>query len=107
MTTTLYNHSYHQTAAAAAMRAAAPPSIRSIVIVGGGTAGWMTAMILADALIDRGVSISLLESPSVEVIGVGEGSTPWLRGFFDGLDIPESEWMPACNATYKCGIRFD
>jgi len=107
MTTTLYNHSYHQTAAAAALRAAAPPSIRSIVIVGGGTAGWMTAMILADALIDRGVSISLLESPTVEIIGVGEGSTPWLRGFFDGLDIPESEWMPACNATYKCGIRFE
>lgn len=26
--------------------------------------------------------------------------------FFEGLGIPESEWMPACNATYKCGIRF-
>jgi glycine/D-amino acid oxidase-like deaminating enzyme len=83
------------------------PAVRSIVIVGGGTAGWMTAMILANALIDRGVSISLLESPTVETIGVGEGSTPWLRGFFDGLDIEESEWMPACHATYKCGIRFD
>ena len=43
----------------------------------------------------------------MEIIGVGEGSTPWLRGFFDSLDIEESEWMPACNATYKCGITFD
>jgi 2-polyprenyl-6-methoxyphenol hydroxylase-like FAD-dependent oxidoreductase len=106
MTATLFNQSYCQTAAAT-QRAAAPAAVRSIVIVGGGTAGWMTAMILANALIDRGVSISLLESPTVETIGVGEGSTPWLRGFFDGLGIEESEWMPECNATYKCGIRFD
>jgi hypothetical protein len=42
----------------------------------------------------------------VPIIGVGEGSTPWLRGFFDSLGIEESEWMPACHATYKCGITF-
>ena len=77
------------------------------MIVGGGTAGWMTAMILADALIPKASRSPLLESPAVEIIGVGEGSTPWLRGFFDSLDIEESEWMPACNATYKCGIAFD
>ena len=41
------------------------------------------------------------------IIGVGEGSTPWLRGFFDSLGIEESEWMPECHATYKCGITFD
>src|SRR2546430_9741961 len=84
-----------------------PPAIRKIVIVGGGSAGWMTAMILADALIKKGIEIEVLESPTVGIIGVGEGSTPWLRGFFDGLGIEESEWMPACHATYKCGITFD
>ena len=47
-------------------------------------------MILADALIRRGVEITVLESPAVEIIGVGEGSTPWLRGFFDSLGIEES-----------------
>jgi Tryptophan halogenase len=86
---------------------AAPPAIKKIVIVGGGTAGWMAAMILADAMIKRGVEITLLESPAVGIIGVGEGSTPWLRGFFDRLGIEEAEWMPQCNATYKCGITFD
>ncbi len=84
----------------------APPGVRRIVIVGGGTAGWMTALILARSLIARGVEITLLESPQVGIIGVGEGSTPWLRGFFDSLGIEESEWMPACHATYKCGITF-
>jgi tryptophan 6-halogenase len=91
---------------------ASPPSspgqlpVRSIVIVGGGTAGWMTALILAQSLLSRGVEISVLESPNVPPIGVGEGSTPWLRGFFKRLGIEEAEWMPECNATYKCGISF-
>jgi hypothetical protein len=84
-----------------------PLGLRSIVIVGGGSAGWMTAMILANALLPRGVKITVLESPAVGIIGVGEGSTPWMRGFFESLGIEESEWMPACNATYKCGIAFD
>lgn len=84
-----------------------PLPIRSIAIVGGGTAGWMTALLLGRALIPRGVEITLLESPTVGTIGVGEGSTPWLRGFFKQLGIEESEWMPPCHATYKCGITFD
>src|SRR5213075_3289344 len=67
----------------------------------------MTAMMLADALLPKGIEIEVLESPIVGIIGVGEGSTPWLRGFFDALGIEESEWMPACHATYKCGITFD
>jgi len=65
----------------------------------------MTALIFARSLMDR-VEITVLESPTVPIIGVGEGSTPWLRGFFDSLGIEESEWMPACHATYKCGITF-
>jgi tryptophan 6-halogenase len=88
-------------------RASLPPQLRKIVIVGGGSSGWMAAMILANALIPRGAQITVLESPTVGIIGVGEGSTPWLRGFFDSLGIEEAEWMPACNATYKCGITFD
>jgi hypothetical protein len=66
----------------------------------------MTALIFARAWLGRGVEITVLESPAVPIIGVGEGSTPWLRGFFDSLGIEESEWMPACHATYKCGITF-
>jgi 2-polyprenyl-6-methoxyphenol hydroxylase-like FAD-dependent oxidoreductase len=107
MTATLFNHSYCATMRAARPALAGPPPLRSVVIVGGGTAGWMTALILARSLIARGVAITLLESPTVATIGVGEGSTPWLRGFFDGLGIEEAEWMPKCHATYKCGITFD
>src|SRR5207248_3984773 len=104
-TATVFNYSY--AFEAPAKPAHVPATIRKIVIVGGGTAGWMAAMMFANALIKKGIEIEVLESPTVGIIGVGEGSTPWLRGFFDGLGIEESEWMPACNATYKCGITFD
>ena len=80
---------------------------RKIIIVGGGSAGWMTALMYGEALIKKGVEITVLESPVVGVIGVGEGSTPILKRYFDSLGIEEAEWMPECNATYKCGITFD
>ena len=68
----------------------------------------MTALILARSLIARGRRDHAARVPErAGIIGVGEGSTPWLRGFFDSLGIEESEWMPACHATYKCGITFD
>ena len=104
-TATLFNYSYGPQTGRNPHPAPLP--LRRIVIVGGGTAGWMTALTLARSLIERGVEITLLESPAVGIIGVGEGSTPWLRGFFDSLAIEEAEWMPACHATYKCGIAFE
>jgi flavin-dependent dehydrogenase len=82
-------------------------SMKKIVIVGGGTAGWMSALVMAREWIKKGFTISLLESPEVGIIGVGEGSTPALKMFFDALGINEAEWMPECNATYKCGITFE
>ncbi|WP_200821264.1 tryptophan halogenase family protein [Oceanicoccus sp. KOV_DT_Chl] len=77
-----------------------------IVIVGGGTAGWMSAMLLNHAWKDAGCKVTLIESSDIGIIGVGEGSTPYMRKFFEKLGIAEEEWMPACNATYKCGISF-
>lgn len=80
---------------------------KQFVILGGGTAGWMTANLLAHRWADQPIDITLVESANIGIIGVGEGSTPTLRRFFNDLEIPEEEWMPACHATYKVSIRFD
>lgn len=74
------------------------------VILGGGTAGWMTACLLAKKWPQH--DIVVVESPDIGIIGVGEGSTPQLRAFFETLGLNEAEWMPKCNATYKAGISF-
>lgn len=78
---------------------------KKIVIVGGGTAGWMTANLLAHHW--KNSEICLIESKEIGIIGVGEGSTPHLKFFFDAIGLPDSQWMPHCNATYKTGITFD
>ncbi|MEO0574711.1 MAG: tryptophan halogenase family protein [Pseudomonadota bacterium] len=77
-----------------------------ILIVGGGTAGWMAANLLQHLWADKGVNVTLIESTVVGTVGVGEGTTPRVKDYFDLLGVPESEWMPACNATYKVGINF-
>ena len=76
-----------------------------ILIVGGGTAGWMAACLLASKWQDT--EISLVESDEIGIIGVGEGSTPHLKLFFDAINVTDEQWMPRCNATYKNGITFD
>lgn len=76
------------------------------VVLGGGSAGWITACLLHKAWGERGGSVTVVESPEIGIIGVGEGSTPQLKAFFDHLEIDETEWMPACDATFKLGIRF-
>jgi len=78
----------------------------NIVILGGGTAGWMAANLFAHKWSASRVKITLVESPEIGIVGVGEGSTPTLKRFFQMLDIKESQWMPQCNATYKANIRF-
>ncbi len=79
---------------------------KRIVILGGGTAGWMAANLMAKSWQGQPIEIALVESPDIGIIGVGEGSTPQFKGFMDFMGISEAQWMPACNATYKNGIRF-
>lgn len=82
-----------------------PNKPRSVLIVGGGTAGWMAANLLASNWTDT--EICLVESEDIGTIGVGEGSTPHLKLFFDAINVTDSQWMQRCNATYKNGITFD
>lgn len=83
----------------------APPLSPRVVVLGGGTAGWMAACLFASAWPQARVTV--IEAPEIGIVGVGEGSTPQLRALFARLGIAEADWMPAADATYKTGIRFD
>jgi len=82
---------------------------RRILIVGGGTAGWLTAAYLAKFL---GLSershreVTVLESPDIGVIGVGEGTFPTIRTTLQFLGIDERQFIRETAATFKQGIRF-
>lgn len=85
-------------------------SFHKILIVGGGTAGWLTAAFLAKTLgagTQRGVQITLVESPEIGIIGVGEGTFPSIRGTLSAIGLDEARFVRECQATFKQGIRFD
>ncbi len=80
--------------------------IRSVVIVGGGTAGWMTAAALSNALAGLDLRIRLIESAQIDTIGVGEATIPPIMDFIRQLGIAEGDLVRDIKATYKLGIGF-
>ena len=80
-------------------------TVQQVVIVGGGTAGWLAACLLAARA--AGISVTLVESPDVPTIGVGEGTWPTMRGTLQSIGIAEAEFLLACDASFKQGTRFD
>lgn len=88
----------------------ASEAVRRIVIVGGGTAGWLAACLLAARAGECAavpLEITLIESPDVPTVGVGEGTWPTMRGTLQRIGIGEAEFLLACDACFKQGSRFD
>lgn len=78
--------------------------IKKVVIVGGGSSGWMTAAAFAKQL--SHLDITLIESPDVPTIGVGESTIGQINEFLHLIGLKDEDWMPHCNATYKTSIKF-
>ena len=83
---------------------------RRVLIVGGGSAGWMAAAYLNGALNQRGekptVDITLVESPDVPRISVGEATVPSIQHVLSVIGVDEVEFMKAADASYKQSIRY-
>ena len=83
---------------------------RNILIVGGGTAGWLSAAFLAKSLALRDnphLTITLLESADIGIVGVGEGTFPTIRETLRFLEIDERKFIRDSSATFKQGILFN
>ena len=84
-------------------------NIRNIVIVGGGSAGWLTAGVIAaehKANSENGINITLIESSEVPAIGVGEGTWPTMRETLAKIGVSETELFKECEASFKQGAKF-
>jgi 2-polyprenyl-6-methoxyphenol hydroxylase-like FAD-dependent oxidoreductase len=78
-----------------------------IAIVGGGTAGWLAAMMLADVAARQkaATKVTVIESSRIGTIGVGEGSTAVFRQMLNHFGLDEMEFLAETGATIKYGIR--
>jgi tryptophan halogenase len=83
---------------------------KRVLIVGGGSSGWTAAAFL-NAKLNSGkqkvAEISLVESPDVPRIGVGEATIPNINSVLAVIGIDELEFMRAVDGTFKQSIRFN
>ncbi|BDX04993.1 tryptophan halogenase family protein [Planctobacterium marinum] len=83
--------------------------IRQVVVVGGGAAGWLTAGRIAAHHHSKqagAIQVTLVESPNIPTIGVGEGTWPTMRDTLLKLGISETEFIRECEASFKQGAKF-
>ena len=82
-----------------------------IIIVGGGSAGWLSAGVIAA---EHGNSrdtqppfeLVLIESPDVPTIGVGEGTWPSMRATLERIGLSETDFIRESDASFKQGTFF-
>ena len=75
-----------------------------ICIVGGGSAGWMTAAYLATKT-DH--TVTLIESPNIPIVGVGESTIPSISTFLDKIGVTEQDLFEGCGAVRKYTIQHN
>jgi tryptophan 7-halogenase len=83
--------------------------MKHVVIVGGGSAGWLTAAVLAAqhrTASGTGLRVTLIESPDVGPIGVGEGTWPTMRDTLRKSGVTETDFIRECDASFKQGSKF-
>lgn len=82
------------------------PAIRSVGVLGGGTAGYLTAIALKKRF--PHLDVTVIESSTLPIIGVGEATTTLMPPFLHGqLGIDIVEFYREVRPTWKLGIKFD
>lgn len=78
-----------------------------IAIVGGGTAGWLAALMIRHYAGQTGLNlrVTVVESSRIPTIGVGEGTTAVFYQLLRTLGIDEATFLRETGATLKLGIR--
>lgn len=78
--------------------------MKKIIIVGGGTAGWLTALVVNKFWVDT--EITLIESSKIGILGAGEGSTGNFGKMLSLLEINQDEFFEKTKSTLKNGVHL-
>jgi len=78
--------------------------MNKITIVGGGSAGWMTASTLIKAFPHK--TITLIESPNIPIVGVGESTIGGIRNWTNFLGVNDKQFLSETDGSYKLSIKF-
>jgi tryptophan halogenase len=78
--------------------------LKNFVVVGGGTAGWLTALMIKKDI--PNINVTVVESEDIGIIGAGEGTTPHFIQALQYLDINITELFEHADATIKNAIKF-
>lgn len=82
--------------------------LEQVVIVGGGSAGWLTAALVAAAhqtSAGPALKVTPIESPDVAPVGVGEGTWPSMRDTLHRIGVSENDFFRACDASFGRFLR--
>jgi tryptophan 7-halogenase len=79
--------------------------IQTVLVLGGGSAGFVAAIALKTRFPE--LSVTVLRSPELGVIGVGEGTTGFFPSYIHArLRMDPGEFHSVAQPTWKLGIRF-
>src|SRR5688572_19192314 len=79
--------------------------IQKVLVLGGGSAGFLAAIALKTRLPQ--LQVTVLRSPDIGIIGVGEGTTVSVPNHLHGyLRLDPGEFHRAVKPTYKLGLKF-
>lgn len=83
-----------------------PKAVRTVGVIGGGTAGYLTALALKAKR--PWLEVTLVESSTVPIIGVGEATVPLMVTFLHHyLGIDPMDLYREVQPTWKLGIKFE
>ena len=78
--------------------------VSSVAIVGGGTAGWLTALVLSAYC--PFLRLTLIRPRDNHPIGVGESSQPDFPERLQAARVDLTDFIRSCDVTMKCGIFY-
>lgn len=77
------------------------------MVLGGGTAGWVTASILSKNLAQTNYTVTIVESDTIQPVGVGEASIPPIYSLIEYLELDDSDLIAKVDGSFKYGIHFE